>query len=104
MLSEVTWRTRRIYNYALYRLLSLSFTYFIHANFALPPSVDAVVNKLFVTPNMHKYHHHFEMPWTDSNYGGKFSIWDRIFGTYTQDDSSKIRYSLNILETTIQTV
>ena len=84
--------------YALYRLLTLPFTYLIHANIALPPSVDAVVNKVFVTPNMHKYHHHFELPWTDSNYGGMLSIWDRIFGTYTQDDSSKIRYGLNILE------
>ncbi len=84
--------------YALYRLLTLPFTYLIHANIALPPAVDAVINKVFVTPNMHKYHHHFELPWTDSNYGGMFSIWDRMFGTYTEDDAGKIRYGLNIFE------
>ena len=32
---------------------------------------------------MHKFHHHFEVPWTDRNYGNMLSIWDRIFGTFT---------------------
>lgn len=84
--------------YALYRLLTIPFTYFIHANIALPESLDRWLSLVFVTPNMHKYHHHVELPWTDSNYGGVLSIWDRLFGTFTRAEAENIRYGLNILE------
>ena len=53
---------------------------------------------VFVTPNMHKFHHHHEVPWTDSNYGGIFSVWDRLFGTFVYDDLSRIRYGLDVLD------
>ena len=83
--------------YGLYRLITLPFTYFIHANIALPGKVDRILRTIFVTPNMHKFHHHFELPWTDSNFGGVLSIWDRLFGTYVQDDINRIHYGLNTL-------
>jgi len=47
---------------------------------------------------MHKFHHHFERPWTDTNFGNIFSFWDRIFGTFAYDDPKKIRYGLDVLE------
>jgi len=47
---------------------------------------------------MHKFHHHYEMPWTDSNYGNIFSVWDRLFGTFTYEDPREVRYGLDILE------
>jgi len=50
---------------------------------------------VIVSPNMHKVHHHFELPYTDSNYGNIFSIWDRIFGTYMELDKSKIKYGVD---------
>jgi sterol desaturase/sphingolipid hydroxylase (fatty acid hydroxylase superfamily) len=31
---------------------------------------------------MHKVHHHYLMPHTDTNYGNIFSVWDRLFGTF----------------------
>jgi sterol desaturase/sphingolipid hydroxylase (fatty acid hydroxylase superfamily) len=27
-------------------------------------------------------HHHYQNPYTDSNYGDVLSIWDRLFGTF----------------------
>ena len=48
-----------------------------------------------MSPNMHKVHHHFELPYTDSNYGNIFSIWDRIFGTYMELEKSKIKYGVD---------
>lgn len=47
---------------------------------------------------MHKFHHHHEMPWTDTNFGNIFSFWDRIFGTLTFDDAKKVKYGLDLLE------
>ena len=40
----------------------------------------------------------FERPWTDTNFGNIFSVWDRIFGTFVYDDVHKIRYGLDVLE------
>lgn len=67
-----------------------------HANvriFALP---DRVLRLLFVTPNMHKVHHSRDQIETDSNYSNIFSIWDRIFSTYTAKvDFKRLRYGLD---------
>lgn len=54
-----------------------------HANLRLPERVDRVVRWVFITPNMHSLHHSAYQPETDSNYGQVFSIWDRLFGTYS---------------------
>ena len=47
---------------------------------------------------MHKFHHHHKMPWTDTNYGNVFSIWDRIFGTYLYENPDDIIYGLDIVD------
>jgi len=46
---------------------------------------------------MHKVHHHYKMPYTDSNYGNIFSIWDRLFGTYMVLDTDKIVFGFYVL-------
>lgn len=56
---------------------------FAHANIRLPDAIDRPLRFLFVTPNMHCLHHSSYQPETDSNYGQVFSIWDRLFGTYS---------------------
>ena len=86
--------------YFLYRILSVLFTYWTHANISLPKGLDKGLSLLIVTPNMHKFHHHFELPWTDSNYGNMFSIWDRIFGTFVFGDLSKIQYGVDLADHT----
>jgi sterol desaturase/sphingolipid hydroxylase (fatty acid hydroxylase superfamily) len=37
---------------------------------------------LFITPQLHSIHHDQEIKHQNSNFGGVFSIWDRLFGTY----------------------
>lgn len=86
--------------YLFYRILSVLFTYFTHANISLPRRMDQVLSFVFVTPNMHKFHHHYKMPWTDKNFGNMFSIWDRLFGTFVYDNTSKIQYGLDIADHT----
>ena len=63
----------------------------------MPPWFDRTLSYVFVTPNLHKFHHHFELPWTDTNYGNILSIWDRVFGTLVYGDVTKVRYGLNAL-------
>ena len=83
--------------YLLYRILTVLFTYWGHANLNLPSWLDRAVSYVFISPNMHKFHHHYERPWTDTNYGNIFSFWDRIFGTLVYDDPHKIVYGLDVL-------
>jgi sterol desaturase/sphingolipid hydroxylase (fatty acid hydroxylase superfamily) len=86
--------------YFFYRILSILFTYFTHANISLPLGLDKGLSYVIVTPNMHKFHHHFEMPWTNRNYGNMLSIWDRIFGTFVYDDLAKIQYGIDLADHT----
>ena len=67
----------------LYQSLSVLFAHITHANISIPKKIDALLSYVLVTPNMHKIHHHYEMPLTDSNYGNIFSIWDRLFNTFS---------------------
>lgn len=79
----------------LYQSISVVLSQFNHANIRLPRKVDNVLSWLIVSPDMHKVHHHFVLPYTDSNYGNIFSIWDRLFGTYMKLDPNKITYGVD---------
>ena len=80
----------------LYQSLSLIFTQFTHANIKMSKRVDKLLSYVIVSPDMHKVHHHYVLPYTDSNYGNIFSIWDRIFGTYMELDREKIVYGVDV--------
>jgi len=63
--------------------LNLIYQFWVHTQF---------VGKLgwyewfFVTPSNHRGHHAQNTIYIDKNYGGVFIIWDRIFGTYQEED------------------
>ena len=80
----------------LYQSLSLISTQFNHANIKLPKKVDLFLSYLFVSPDMHKTHHHYRLPYTDSNFGNIFSIWDRLFGTYMSFNREKLIYGVDV--------
>lgn len=79
----------------LYQSLSLVSTQFTHANIVLPKKVDEILSYFIVSPDMHKVHHHYVLPYTDSNYGNIFSIWDRLFGTFKTLDREKLVYGVD---------
>ncbi len=56
---------------------------FNHSNIKLPLGMDRILRLFVVTPDMHRVHHSIVHNETDSNYGFNLAIWDRIFGTYT---------------------
>lgn len=67
----------------VYRLLSAINALLEHGNIRVWPRVDRAVSLVWVTPNMHKVHHSRVKRETNSNYGNLFSIFDRLFGTFT---------------------
>lgn len=71
----------------LYETMMFAVVQFHHANVALPPRVEAVVNKVIVTPAMHKVHHSRWQPETDSNYSAFLSVWDRLFRSFRRREA-----------------
>ncbi|MFH6963417.1 sterol desaturase family protein [Flavobacterium plurextorum] len=79
----------------LYQTLSVIATQFNHANISLPNKLDVFLSYFIVSPNMHKVHHHYVLPYTDSNYGNIFSVWDRLFGTFTTLPKEELIYGVD---------
>jgi sterol desaturase/sphingolipid hydroxylase (fatty acid hydroxylase superfamily) len=84
-----------VYAVMIYQTVLVLSTQFTHANINLPKWIDKPLSYVFVSPNMHKVHHHWQQPYTDSNYGAVLAIWDRLFGTYGHLEPSQIKYGLD---------
>lgn len=67
-------------------LLSLGFQFFVHTQ---------VVGKLgwlewvFNTPSHHRVHHASNAKYIDRNFAGVLIIWDRLFGTFVEEDPAE---------------
>lgn len=84
-----------MYAVMIFQTLLVLATQFTHANISLPPWLDKWLSFVLVSPNMHKVHHHYKQPFTDSNYGAVLSVWDRLLGTFMQLAPGKIKYGLD---------
>jgi len=72
----------------MFELLVIMATVFHHANWRIPPRLEAVLARLIITPSRHWVHHHNVRVDTDSTYGTIFSFWDRWLGTTTPTERS----------------
>jgi sterol desaturase/sphingolipid hydroxylase (fatty acid hydroxylase superfamily) len=84
-----------MYAVMIFQTLLILATAFTHANISLPRRLDNALSWVLISPNMHKVHHHWKQPYTDSNYGAVLAIWDRLFRTFKKLDPSQIRYGLD---------
>lgn len=79
----------------LYQSLSVVMTQWNHSNIKMPNQLDRLLSYVLCTPNMHRVHHHYRQPYSDTNYGNIFSFWDRLLGTYIAVDNTKLRYGVD---------
>ncbi|HWJ90078.1 MAG TPA: sterol desaturase family protein [Flavisolibacter sp.] len=84
-----------MYAVMIFQTILVLSTQFTHANIHLPKWLDTPLSLIIVSPNIHKVHHHWQQPYTDSNYGAVLSVWDRLFGTFERLDPSQLRYGLD---------
>jgi sterol desaturase/sphingolipid hydroxylase (fatty acid hydroxylase superfamily) len=84
-----------MYAVMIYQTLLTVFTGITHANISLPKKVDTALSYILISPNMHKVHHHWKQPFTDSNYGAILSIWDRLLGTFKKLEPTELRYGID---------
>jgi len=69
-----------------------------HSAVRMPTVLASWLGSVFVTPNLHHVHHHRALPYTDRNFGGVFSVWDRLFGTFAELEQSKCTFGLDTHE------
>jgi sterol desaturase/sphingolipid hydroxylase (fatty acid hydroxylase superfamily) len=74
----------------VFEILVIVATVFHHANWRIPPVLEAALAKIIITPSRHWVHHHNVQADTDSTYGTIFSFWDRWFGTTTPTQRSAL--------------
>lgn len=67
---------------AIFEVLLNATSMFNHGNVMLPASLDRVLRRFVVTPDMHRVHHSILPHETNSNFGFNLPWWDRLFGTY----------------------
>jgi sterol desaturase/sphingolipid hydroxylase (fatty acid hydroxylase superfamily) len=65
-----------------------------HADIRLPHRLDRALGLVLVTPRLHRVHHSPERRFHDSNYGDTFTLWDRLFGTFS-DEPQRMRVGLD---------
>ncbi|WP_106225062.1 sterol desaturase family protein [Legionella pneumophila] len=67
----------------IFEILLNATSMFNHGNVRMPFILDKALRYIIVTPDMHRVHHSDIPNETNSNFGFNFSIWDRVFGTYS---------------------
>jgi len=73
-------------------LLSLAYQFFVHTQ--LVPKLGPL-EWIFNTPSHHRVHHAKNPEYIDRNYGGVLIIWDRLFGTFVEEnDAIPLEYGI----------
>ena len=72
-------------------LISLLYQFWVHTRHV--PKLGWL-EWIFITPSNHRVHHAKNRRYLDKNYGGVFILWDRLFGTFEEEDDQyePIRY------------
>ena len=73
-----------VWVFPVYALIAIAVSLIQHVNARLPERLDRLVQRVLVTPGMHRVHHSVDVAECNGNYGTVLSIWDRMFGTYRQ--------------------
>jgi alkylglycerol monooxygenase len=65
--------------------LGIMFVQFLSHNGVFRGSLGPL-DRLMITPANHRVHHGLDRPYLGMNCGGMFVIWDRVFGTFVEED------------------
>ncbi len=70
---------------------NLIYQFWIHTK--VVKKMPAWFEFIFNTPSHHRVHHGVNDEYLDKNYAGIFIVWDRLFGTFV-DENSEVRYGI----------
>ncbi|XP_022668674.1 alkylglycerol monooxygenase-like isoform X2 [Varroa destructor] len=69
----------------IHKTLNLLFQFWLHSEYC--PKLGPI-EWIFITPSHHRVHHGRNTKYLDRNYGGFLVIWDRLFGTYQEEEET----------------
>ena len=73
--------------------MNLFYQFFLHTQ--LVEKLPKFIEYIFNTPSHHRVHHGCGEKQIDKNFGGVFIVWDRLFGTFQdEDDADEILYGI----------
>jgi sterol desaturase/sphingolipid hydroxylase (fatty acid hydroxylase superfamily) len=88
LLVSLPWRAAQVavigvgpYPLSVWRTFLIMNIQFHHSNVDLPPGIERLVNRIFVTPRMHGIHHSQVASEVHSNWSSGLTVWDRLHGT-----------------------
>jgi len=68
--------------------LQVLYQFWLHTE--LIKKLPKPIEYIFTTPSHHRVHHATNEKYIDKNYGSTFIIWDRIFGTFQEEEEKPI--------------
>lgn len=63
--------------------IAVLFQFWVHTEYI--GKLHPIIEYIFATPSNHRVHHGSQEKYLDKNFAATFIIWDRIFGTYHQE-------------------
>ena len=66
----------------IFELMLNATAMFNHSNVSIPETLDRLLRRIVVTPDMHRVHHSVIPKETNSNFSFNLPWWDHLFGTY----------------------
>ncbi|XP_028967813.1 alkylglycerol monooxygenase-like [Galendromus occidentalis] len=70
----------------IHKQLNLIYQFWTHSD--LVPKLPWPIELIFNTPSHHRVHHARQARYLDKNYGAVFIVWDRLFGTFCEEDDA----------------
>jgi len=71
--------------------IAVLFQFWVHTEYI--PKLHPAIEYIFATPSNHRVHHGSQEKYINKNYGATFILWDRIFGTY-QEEEEQVVYGI----------
>jgi sterol desaturase/sphingolipid hydroxylase (fatty acid hydroxylase superfamily) len=70
------------FQFQIFWVVMTVFALFLHADIEIPPL--PLIQNIMMLPNHHRIHHSYSPRHFNKNFGQYFTIWDRLFGTYSR--------------------
>jgi sterol desaturase/sphingolipid hydroxylase (fatty acid hydroxylase superfamily) len=64
--------------------MPVAYFLFYNSNIQISISIDNILRKIIITPDLHRVHHSIHSNECNSNYGFNLSLWEKILKTYIE--------------------
>lgn len=72
-------------NFMWFEVFLSSCALFNHSNLRIKEGINKVVEKVLMTPELHRIHHSTDLRLTHSNFGFSVIIWDKLFKSFNKN-------------------